>query len=611
MKQKSLFTTTLFLITSIVFAQPNWTNQNTGIATTLHSIHFGDIYHGCAVGSDGKIITTNNSGKTWTAQISGVTDPLRGVCYTNSSNIIAVGENGKIISSSNNGVDWIQKNSGSVEDLQGVAFANDTIGWAIGLNGTIKYTSDGGNTWLSQTVSNPVNLFSISVINENTAFAVGYMGMVPSGKVVKTVDGGNTWTILNPGGMTLYGTHFINDQKGWAVGNTGTIIHTENGGDTWTSQTSPTTETLKDVHFINDSTGWIVGTNGTYLYTENSGLDWESVNTLHNINMNKIFFINEYRGWTCGNVGRVQYTRKSEEICLVTVDSLIGRNKVIWERILGQGTSYYNVYKYSIGNNYDSIGYVPFDNMSEFIDQSSTPATNSNRYKISAVDSMGNESDLSPYHETMNLQIGQGIPATTVLLSWSEYKDESGRFIPSAYSIFRGNTPENLGIHVNLPGINISYNDLNVTENMFYYISVVKSTPCYPTSSAKEVGGPYGSSFSNMEENTYIDDFVDFAIYQKINCYPNPMITFTQISIPNWEPCNKNSDAMVYVKDISGKTVQSYSLSQNSNSQFMMGLNGLQITLQRNNLKSGIYFIELTSSTNNDGKTYRGKLVVE
>jgi len=321
------------------------------------------------------------------------------------------------------------------------------------------------------------------------------------------------------------------------------------------------------------------------------------------VNLRSIFFYNQYRGWLCGNGGRIKYTRTSEEICLVTVDTLTNKNKIIWERILGQQTSYYKVYRYEVGSNYMVIGTVPFDDMSEFIDVTSSPETHSNRYKISAVDSLGIESDLSPYHETMNLQVSQGGIITTFVLAWNQYTDESGRFIPDGYEIFRGHTPDTLTSHITLPGINISYNDLNVTSTQYYLISVLKPTPCYPSSSAgtKEVGGPYSSSFSNMEEN--IVDFISeiFNVYGKIEIAPNPVKSSATISIQNLQV---KGNCMMQIHDITGKLVRSEDLS-NVLSNTGPGM-AASFIIERGDLKSGVYFVEVSAEN-----VYRGKLVVE
>lgn len=592
----------LFMLTTFAVAQSTWNNQNPGTVQNLHAIHFGGLNHGCAVGEGGKVFTTANAGKNWTSQTSGISTDLNGVFFIDINTGWAVGNGGKILKTTNGGVNWSLQTTPTTQTLWDIKFANDTTGWAVGLNDVILRTTDGGTTWTDQTCYVLPNLMNICVLDENKAYACGYIG-ASLGRVIKTTDGGATWTALSPGTATLNGVFFINDTTGWAVGNQGTIIRTTNGGTNWTIQSSTTSETLLKVQFINDTTGWVVGMNGTLLYTEDAGTNWEIIDVLLNVNLRSIYFFNEYRGWLCGNAGRIKYTRTSEEICLVTVDTLTQKNKIIWERILGQQTSYYKIYKYVVGSNYNAIDSVLFDNMSEYIDVNSQPEAFFNRYKISAVDSAGVESDMSPYHETMNLLVSQGAITTTIVLAWNEYKDESGRFIPSAYEILRGSTPGNLSLFQTLPGINISYNDLGVTSVNYYLVSVVKPTPCYPSSSAgtKEVGGPYSSSFSNMEENLvgFIGEL--FNVFGKIEIAPNPVTASTSLTIQNFQ---MNKSCVLNVMDITGKVVRSEDMSKSLQSA-APGMS-VSFVIEKGDLQPGLYFIEVSAE-----KVYRGRLVVE
>src|SRR5512146_2442576 len=52
---------------------------------------------------------------------------------------------------------------------------------------------------------------------------------------------------------------FVDTLQGWAVGDSGTIIHTSNGGESWVFQNSTAaTSFINDVFFVNQNTGWAV-----------------------------------------------------------------------------------------------------------------------------------------------------------------------------------------------------------------------------------------------------------------------------------------------------------------------------------------------------------------
>jgi photosystem II stability/assembly factor-like uncharacterized protein len=59
---------------------------------------------------------------------------------------------------------------------------------------------------------------------------------------------------------------------GTAVGEQGTILRTVDGGATWTSQSSGTTNLLLGVSFVDASTGTAVGHLGTILRTDTGGV---------------------------------------------------------------------------------------------------------------------------------------------------------------------------------------------------------------------------------------------------------------------------------------------------------------------------------------------------
>lgn len=113
---------------------------------------------------------------------------------------------------------------------------------------------------------------------------------------------------------TLNGVYFTDRNMGWAVGNSGTIIHTSDGGDSWTNQNSRTSEQLNSVYFFDEFTGWIAGNNNLVLFTENGGEQWterrpSSVSGQHIMD---ISFADWKRGWAAGGPGgHIYYTDNS------------------------------------------------------------------------------------------------------------------------------------------------------------------------------------------------------------------------------------------------------------------------------------------------------------
>lgn len=585
--KKKLLTILVIASVNLLFGQNNWHQQVSGVSYHLKDITFVDYKTGWAVGEYGTIVHTQDGGYHWSSQTSVITTDFNAVYFTDELNGWAVGNSSKIIHTTDGGTNWIDASFGT-GTLNDVFFTHQDTGFIVGANGIFRYTNDGGATWTEDNEPSLLTINACYFVDGNT----GYVATT-SGRVQKTTNGGLNWTLLTTGTTwTLFGITMKNDVI-YAVGDYGTIIKSDNFGSSWSVQSSGTTEMLIDVAFADNQTGWIVGDLGLILFTQNGGTNWNNdisntTNPLYGISL-----INDNLVWAVGADGKIIKKDFAEKICLVMVDSAINKNKIVWERIPDQGTAYYNVYKLA-GASYDSIGFVLYDDMSEFTDFASTPDQNADRYKITAVDSSGNESALSPYHQTINLSSLQGVPATTITLMWNHFEDESGEFSPSYYYIYRGTTPNNLVLYDSL---SIAFNTKdypNQTVWYYYIVTVKKPGACIPSSSAKANGGPYSQSTSNMEDDGVCNPIGinNLLGYIPLSIYPNPATENIIIQFNN--PENKQYE--LKITDVTGKTIISTSLRGGTTKQSVDVLN----------YDSGMYFVEIKGD-----KVFKGRFVVE
>lgn len=123
------------------------------------------------------------------------------------------------------------------------------------------------------------------------------------------------WTVQStPTGQKLNDIFFVDELKGWACGDDGTILHTTNGGAQWTLQSSGTTVNLNAVFFTDSENGWVAGNasstvNVNVLRTTDGGDNWEAVTIASfAVNVNGIHFSDPMTGWAVGESGRVFYT---------------------------------------------------------------------------------------------------------------------------------------------------------------------------------------------------------------------------------------------------------------------------------------------------------------
>ena len=100
----------------------------------------------------------------------------------------------------------------------------------------------------------------------------------------------------------LNSVHFENAVNGWAVADSGIILHTTNAGQEWIEQTSGTSKHLNGVWFTNLNTSWVVGDSGKILKTSNGGQEWIEQTSGTSIDLNSVCFIDINRGWVVGSV---------------------------------------------------------------------------------------------------------------------------------------------------------------------------------------------------------------------------------------------------------------------------------------------------------------------
>jgi hypothetical protein len=260
---------------------------------------------------------------------------------------------------------------------------------------------------------------------------------------------------------------------------------------------------------------------------------------------------------------------------MVTLDPETNKNLIVWEKEDIENISSYNIYKKS-GNDFYQIGNVAYSEISEFVDLNSNPDIYSNQYKISVIDSCGNESILSPFHQTMLLTVSQGTEETTANLDWNYYIDESGDYEPAWYYIYRGLTPDNLSLYDSV-NVGNQFPDLSSDLDYYYSIRVEKETACAPNGQNKASGGPYYHSSSNIEDEGVISTSINNINSETLQIYPNPVSNeFNIINIPT-----NNGTQTIIIYDYTGKKIYSE----------YCNLDKTQINIR--SWEKGIYFISV------------------
>jgi len=200
---------------------------------------------------------------------------LYSVYCLNYDTVVAVGYNGYIIRTTDSGIHWDSISSNTSNTLLKVIFVNDSTGYAVGENGTILKTNDIGQSWTNIGINTNLHFFSLSFINKDTGWVAGGEGNLfytfgNKGILLKTTNGGTNWLIDSMYDKTIASVFFIDKDTGYIALNinTYTIVgcisilkKTTDGGNLFSTIKQDSLYPVgyyTDIYFINSKIGYFV-----------------------------------------------------------------------------------------------------------------------------------------------------------------------------------------------------------------------------------------------------------------------------------------------------------------------------------------------------------------
>lgn len=300
-----------------------WASQNgVSINSDLRDVAFPTASVGFATGSRGEILKTSNGGLDWQTLQSGSTSYLNRIQMLDANTGFVVGDYSTFLKTSDGGTTWVKlKITGnSYEYFSDLSLINSTTGWVVG-NNKIYYTSSGGINWTAQ-FSGGNTISAVHATSTSTAWAVGY-----SGQVLKTTNGGASWSNVNVGTTTnLSEVYFSDANHGWILGNDKTVLRTIDGGNTWTPSAPATTNSnsFYQAVFIDNLTGWL--TSGNYFYkTTDGGISWTELPRVNSAvgYVSRVTMLNGSEGIFVGGRGSIARTTNGA----VTWQGVAGNSK--------------------------------------------------------------------------------------------------------------------------------------------------------------------------------------------------------------------------------------------------------------------------------------------
>ena len=290
----------------------------------MYDAHFSSRLSGWVVGSYGASWRTTNGGVTWRRRDLFETGGNVGLKLLGPSLGWAVDgdvddraehaaeETYTVLKTTTGGSQWVTTSSAVGSALTDIDFVNETSGWAAGALAVpwsdefgnifahnvamLMGTKDGGATWSSPLgptdfgiAGTPIShLWAVDFKNALCGWAVGDVQPIGSseqhGLVIRTVDGGATWSSQISGRFTRF-THvsMATTKIGWVTGEGGgrRLLKTANGGRTWTTQFLPRGARANDVDAVNKTTAFVAAesvltnpAHGLVARTTDGGAHW-------------------------------------------------------------------------------------------------------------------------------------------------------------------------------------------------------------------------------------------------------------------------------------------------------------------------------------------------
>lgn len=194
--------------------------------------------------------------------------------------LVSVGERGFALLSDDGGKSWRAVITPVTRTLTGIAFEDARLGVAVGHGGSLVRTEDGGDTWTQIDIENDAgsdSLLGVTSFGGGRFAAYGAFGMY-----LDSSDGGLTWERRQ-----VISEEFENHISQvvqfngalWMVAEYGTLARSEDGGATWTELESPYDGSFFGAVVAGDDVMVIFGMRGKVFRTGDGGETWQPIET--------------------------------------------------------------------------------------------------------------------------------------------------------------------------------------------------------------------------------------------------------------------------------------------------------------------------------------------
>ena len=224
---------------------------------------------------DADILTTYDGGHNFTYRtFPEAGKALYGAVKGGDETLYAIGFDGKMLMSKDFGASWSfkQLNYDPYKSIAVTAKGGIVVGGGISFETGFIYRGDANGNYTSRDTA-------LYEINDVVMFPNGQGYMSGYGIMAKTIDDGATWKFQSANNDNFKKMDAISATEIWVCGYNGSIYHTTNGGADWNQKRngndlSKPRYHLTAVHFINEKEGYAVGEDGLVIYSDDAGEHW-------------------------------------------------------------------------------------------------------------------------------------------------------------------------------------------------------------------------------------------------------------------------------------------------------------------------------------------------
>lgn len=262
-------------------------------------------------------------------------------------------------------------------------------------------------------------------------------------------------------------------------------------------------------------------------------------------------------------------------LCMSTVNETNGKVLCLWQKPAVDYISHFNIYREnSIAGQYDFWFTRPFDSTSQWTDQTANPNIRGWRYKVTYVDTCGNESPVGINHKTIHVTANLGV-GNVVNLIWDNYE---GFAYPTFY-IERYHPSTGWETIDSIPSSLNSYTDnFPPNGNLQYAISIKAPSTCDPT----RIG--VNTSRSNVKNQPIsANNGISEENITEVTIYPNPAQNEIFVSLGNYKGEKYVLKMFNAIGEIVYQQTVSSSLQKIDTKELASGMYTLQISSEKEN----------------------------